>query len=84
VPIHPQLKQLLTGLERRPDGLVFHAAQGGRLRPRNVLQMFIDDGIEPLKKKFATPADEIGFEHGRLHSFIPLFRLIEPSVCCHA
>jgi integrase len=69
VPIHPAFKQLLVGLKRQPDGFVFHAARGGRIRPRNVLQMFIDDVVEPLKKDFPTPAGEFGFEHGRLHSF---------------
>jgi integrase len=69
IPIHPTFKQCLVELERRPDGLVFHAMQGGILRPRNVLQVFIDHVIEPLKAGFPTPAGEIGFEHGRLHSF---------------
>ena len=31
--------------------------------------MFIDDVVEPLKKRFPAPAGETGFEHGRLHSF---------------
>ena len=35
--------------------------------------MFIDDVIEPLKKKFPTPDGEIGFAHGRLHSFRHFF-----------
>jgi integrase len=69
LPIHPTLNQRLLGLERRPDGLVFHAVQGGPLHPRNVLQAFIDEVIEPLKARFPAPAGEIGFEHGRLHSF---------------
>jgi integrase len=51
------------------DGRVFHAEQGGPLRPRNVLAVFIRDIIEPLKDKFPTPAGEIGFLYGRLHSF---------------
>lgn len=69
IPIHPRLRKLLEALERKPDGYVFHARRGGRLRPRNVLHMFIRDVIEPLKKRFPTPPGEIGFEHGRLHSF---------------
>ena len=73
VPIHPELRQLLGTLERKPDGYVFHAAKGGRLLPRNVLQMFIDEVIEPLKEKFKTVAGDIGFEHGRLHSFRHFF-----------
>lgn len=69
VPIHPRLRVVLMRLDRSPGGRVFHAAQGGVLRPRNVLAMFIDNVIEPLKKDFPTPVGEIGFEHGRLHSF---------------
>ena len=55
--------------KRGADGRVFHAQRGGQLRPRNVLAAFIRDVIEPLKDKFPTPPGEIGFEHGRLHSF---------------
>jgi integrase len=73
IPIHPGLKELLMSMERQADGYVFHAARGGKLLARNVLQMFIDGVIDPLKKKFPTPAGEIGFEHGRLHSFRHFF-----------
>jgi integrase len=73
IPIHPELHQLLASLEHKPDGYVFHAAQGGRLRSRNVLQMFINDVIEPLKERFQAPSGDIGFEHGRLHSFRHFF-----------
>ena len=73
IPIHRRLSELLKALERKPDGWVFHAARGGRLWPRNVLEAFIDDVIEPLKSRFPTPAGETGFEHGRLHSFRHFF-----------
>ena len=69
IPIHPRLREVLTAIKRGKDGRVFHALRGGQLRPRNVLAMFIRDVIEPLKDKFPTPPGEIGFEHGRLHSF---------------
>ena len=73
IPIHPELKRVLVAAHRHIDGYVFHAQRGGRLRPRNVLQAFIDDVIEPLKARFPTPADEIGFGHGRLRSFRHFF-----------
>jgi integrase len=73
VPIHPELKRLLVKLPRSSDGFVLHAARGGQLRPRNVLQAFIDDVIGPLQKRFPTPEGEIGFEHGRLHSLRHFF-----------
>jgi integrase len=69
IPLHPELKSTLLKIPKHDDGYVFHAQMGGRLHPRNVLQSFIDEVIEPLKRKFPAPADEIGFEHGRLHSF---------------
>jgi integrase len=73
LPLHPRLKSLLMTLERQADGRVFHAPLGGRLWPRNVLDAFINEVIEPLKQRFSTPAGEIGFEHGRLHSFRHFF-----------
>ena len=73
IPIHSRLLQLLKNMERKPDGWVFHAQRGGRLWPRNVLEAFIAGVIEPLKKRFPTPMGEIGFEHGRLHSFRHFF-----------
>ena len=69
IPIHPRLRKLFEGLSRKPDGRVLHADRGGALRPNNVLHVFIRDVIEPLKEKFPAPDGEIGFEHGRLHSF---------------
>jgi integrase len=73
IPIHPRLFDLLRQLERKPDGRVFHAPRGGRLRPRNVLTLFIRDVIEPLKERFPVADGDIGFEHGRLHSFRHFF-----------
>ena len=52
VPIHRRLHVLLDNLEHKPDGWVFHALRGGRLRPRNVLEAFIKGVIEPLKSGF--------------------------------
>lgn len=73
IPIHLELRELLVGLPRVADGFVFHAARGGRVRTRNVLEQFIQHVIEPLKTTFTTPDGEIGFEHGRLHSFRHFF-----------
>ncbi len=78
VPIHPALRQLFGTLERKADGYVFHAAKGGRLLPRNVLQMFIDEVIEPLKEKFKTAAGDIGFR-ARPAPQLPTF-FLQPSV----
>jgi len=69
IPIHPDLAKVLLAMEKHADGRIFRGARGGILRPRNVLAMFIDEVIEPLKKRFPTTPGEIGFEHGRLHSF---------------
>lgn len=69
IPLHPVLREMLASLAHQPDGYVVHALRGGRLLPRNVLQAFIKEVIRPLSKQFPTPKGEIGFEHGRLHSF---------------
>jgi integrase len=73
IPIHPRLREVLATITRGMDGRVFHAERGGQLRPRNVLTVFIRDVIEPLAENFPTPDGEIGFEHGRLHSFRHFF-----------
>ena len=73
IPIHPRLREVLSKMKRKPDGRVFHAERGGQIRPRNVLSVFIRDVIDKLKAKFPTPEGEVGFEHGRLHSFRHFF-----------
>jgi integrase len=73
IPLHAVLKRTLLKVPRQVDGLVVHAVLGGKLLPRNVLQAFIDEVIEPLKVRFLAPAGETGFEHGRLHSFRHFF-----------
>lgn len=69
LPIHPQLREVLEGLERQPDGRLLHGPRGGKLKPDTVRRILIREVLEPLKEKFPTPEGEIGFEHGRLHSF---------------
>ncbi|MEX2357514.1 MAG: tyrosine-type recombinase/integrase, partial [Pirellulaceae bacterium] len=69
LPMHLQVEELLQAMPRHRDGFVLHAARGGRLRSRNVLHDFIEKVIEPLTPQFPTPAGEIGFAEGRLHSF---------------
>jgi len=73
IPIHPRLREVLLKMKREADGRVFHAERGGQIRPPNVLSVFIRDVIDKLKAKFPTPEGEIGFEHGRLHSFHHFF-----------
>jgi integrase len=73
IPIHPDLAKLLVALVKHPDGRVFHAARGGPLRPNNTLHGFVDQVIEPLERTFPTPEGDIGFKHGRLHSFRHFF-----------
>lgn len=73
IPIHPHLRKMIVALPRASDGYVLHAPQGGILRPRNVLEVFIREVIVPLTKTFPTTSGDIGFEHGRLHSFRHFF-----------
>lgn len=69
LPVHPDLRQVLMALPKHPDGRIFHGPLGGKLKPDTVRNVLMRDVIEPLKKNFPTPPGEIGFEHGRVHSF---------------
>ncbi len=73
IPIHPCIHDVLASLPRGADGRVLHAERGGPLLPENVLQALIHHVIAKLKDEFPTPEGEIGFEHGRLHSFRHFF-----------
>ncbi len=73
IPIHPELRTLLADLPRGEDGYIFHAAQGGRVRSRNLLDQLNKHVISPLKKLFPKVTGEIGFEDGTLHSFRHFF-----------
>jgi hypothetical protein len=48
--------------------LVFRASRSGQLRPRNVLQAFVEEVIEPLSHRFPGEDAEQGFRTGQLHS----------------
>lgn len=69
IPIHPDLRNVLTVLRQRgATGLVFRAMRGGPLHSRNVLQAFIDEVIGPLKDRFPSEDGDGGFATGRLRS----------------
>ncbi len=68
-PLHGDLRQLLDGMERAGDGLIFHGPKGGRLKPDTVRQALIRDVLTPLSERFPTPPEQVGFADGRLHSF---------------
>lgn len=69
LPIHPDLVVYLQSMQRHADGRIFHGPRGGLLKPDTVLKTFKEEVIEPLKARFPAPPGEIGFEHGRIHSF---------------
>lgn len=73
LPIHPDLRKVLDRLTPHKDGRLFHGPRGGKLKPDTVRTMLIRDVIQPLKERFPTPESEIGFEHGRVHSFRHFF-----------
>lgn len=73
IPINPALRPVLEKTSRRVDGLVFQGPRGAKLKPDTVRNILIREVIEPLKQRFPTPVGEIGFEHGRLHSFRHFF-----------
>lgn len=69
IDLHPELRLVLDALPRRADGRVFGGPKGGPVRPDKVLKVLKRDLIDALKERFSTPAGEIGFEHGGVHSF---------------
>jgi integrase len=72
-PVHPNLRAVLDGLPRHKDGHAFHGPLGGRLKADTVRRALIRDVLAPLAEKFPTPAGEVGFWDGRLHSFRHFF-----------
>jgi integrase len=73
LPIHPDLYNVLVPMIRHRDGRIFHGPRGGLLKPDTVRLIFIEEVLTPLKENYPTPAGEIGFEHGRIHSFRHFF-----------
>lgn len=73
IPIHPSLKSLIENLRPNQQSLLFQDKKGNRLQPSNLCQVLVREVITPLKSQFPTPPGEIGFEHGRFHSFRHFF-----------
>ncbi|WP_310821301.1 tyrosine-type recombinase/integrase [Stratiformator vulcanicus] len=69
VPLGSNTIQILSELDRHQDGYVFHGPLGGRLKPDTVRNILVRDVLTMLKSRFPTLPGDIGFEHGRLHSF---------------
>lgn len=69
LPIHPNLLAHLRSMKHHSDGRVFHGPLGGIVKPDTIRNILMREVITPLKERFATPAGEIGFEHGTVHSF---------------
>lgn len=69
IPIHAQLSAALQRMSRRTDGRVFGGPRGGILKPDTVRNVFVRDVIKLLMSRFPTAEGDIGFKHGRLHSF---------------
>jgi integrase len=68
-PIQADLRDLLQRLPRAADGYVFRGLAGSRITADNVRRILVQYVLTPLTEKFPTAEGEIGFEHGRLHSF---------------
>lgn len=71
VPICAELFQVLATLQKgkHPDSRIYHGPRGGILKADTVRNVFIRGVIQALQAEFPTPPGEIGFQHGRLHSF---------------
>ncbi|HBN75648.1 MAG TPA: hypothetical protein DD473_07490 [Planctomycetaceae bacterium] len=69
IPLHETFKTILKQIPMHHDGLVFHGPLGGKIKPDVIRRNLIKQILEPLSSSFPIPVGEIGFEHGRLHSF---------------
>ena len=69
--IHSDLGEYLH--EVQGSGYVLYAVKGGQLNENYARERFIEKVIEPLTKEFPSPAGEVGFADGRLHSFRHFF-----------
>lgn len=68
-PISEELRKVLKTIYRNEGGEIFHGPLGGRLKADTVRRILIREVLQKLKARFPTPDGQIGFEHGRLHSF---------------
>ncbi len=68
-PIHCDLLAVLERPDESAGGLVFRGPKGGVLSPDIVRRTLIRDVLAELADEFPTPDGELGFIHGRLHSF---------------
>lgn len=73
LPILPELLPILKSLPRHPDGFLFHARSGTRIRDRRVLESLQKHIIAPLAPQFPTPVGELGFADGVTHGFRHFF-----------
>lgn len=69
VPIHRDLAQVLRRIGGRGQGLVLRGPEGRPIREGTLRPKFIRAVIQPLTERFPTPEGDVGFEHGRFHSF---------------
>jgi integrase len=69
LPLFKLLSNQLDAISRHSDGYVFHGPKGGRLKPDTVRRVLIRDVLEPLKVRFRSNDDDVGFREGRPHSF---------------
>ena len=73
IPIDSALGEVINALPRLANGRLFQGPSEKVLTQRVVRDTFIAEVIEPLKGSFPCPKGEIGFEHGRMHSFRHFF-----------
>tara|TARA_R110002072_G_C7978872_1_gene535943 strand:+ start:898 stop:2118 length:1221 start_codon:yes stop_codon:yes gene_type:complete len=69
IPLHPEVKALLSQLTRSKHGNVLSGPTGRKIREDRIREKFVDFVIEPLSEEFPTSDGEIGFKHARFHSF---------------
>jgi len=69
IKLHAEIRTVIPTIERKKDGYVLHLSQGSKLDQDKVLKQFKKHVRDPLATRFPTPAGEVGFKDGVIHSF---------------
>lgn len=74
IPTHDDLMECIEKQKKDRVSDYFLPGKNGQKRPQNhTRDQFVKYVIQPLSKEFRTPEGELGFEHGRFHSFRHFF-----------
>lgn len=73
IPLHSEVKSLLSDLFRQKHGHVLTGPKGGKIKEDRIRERFVEQVINLLSTRYPTPDGEIGFKDARFHSFRHFF-----------